>query len=62
MNDILEYKAQWYAESSFSLSFGATAPIWTLAYLHETPFDFSLLDLRHSVGHLGRVISSSQGL
>jgi hypothetical protein len=26
------------------------------------PFHFSLLDLRQSVGHLGRVISSSQGL
>jgi hypothetical protein len=25
-------------------------------------FHFGLLDLRHSVGHLGRVISSSQGL
>jgi hypothetical protein len=41
---------------------GATAPIWALAYLHETPFHFSLLDLRHLVGLLGRVISSSQGL
>jgi hypothetical protein len=43
-------------------SFGATAPIWTLAYLHETPFHFGFLDLRQSVGLLGRMISSSQGL
>jgi hypothetical protein len=41
--------------------FGATAPIWALAYLHET-LHFGLLDLRHSVGLLGRVISSSQDL
>jgi hypothetical protein len=44
-------------------SFGATAHIWALAYLHETfLFHFSLLDLGHSVGLLGRVISSSQGI
>jgi hypothetical protein len=42
--------------------FGATAPIVALAYLHETPFHFGLIDLRHSVGLLGRVINSSQGL
>jgi hypothetical protein len=28
----------------------------------NSPFHFSLLDLRHSVGLLGRMISSSQGL
>jgi hypothetical protein len=38
---------------------GATAPIGALAY---SPFHFGLLDLRHSVGILGRVISSLQGL
>jgi hypothetical protein len=35
--------------------FGATAPIWA------SPFHFGFLDLRQSVGLLGRVISSSQG-
>jgi hypothetical protein len=35
------------------LFFGSKVPIWALAYLH---------DLRQSVGLLGRVISSSQGL
>jgi hypothetical protein len=43
---------------------GATAPIWALAYLHKilrfTSVFFS--NLRQSVGLLGRVISSSQGL
>jgi hypothetical protein len=44
-------------------SFGTTAPILALAYLHETfPFHFSLLDLRQSAGLLGWVISSLQGL
>jgi hypothetical protein len=44
-------------------SFGAAAQISVLAYLHEnSPFHLGLLDLRHSVGLLGRVISSSQGL
>jgi hypothetical protein len=41
---------------------GATAPIWALVYLHETPFHFGFLDHRQSVGLLGRVIGSSQGL
>jgi hypothetical protein len=31
-------------------------------YLHETPFHFSFLDLRQSVGLFGRVISSSLSL
>jgi hypothetical protein len=43
-------------------SFGATTPIWALAYFIETPFHVGLLDLRHLVGLLGRMISSSQGL
>jgi hypothetical protein len=44
---------------TFSFSFGATAPIWTLAYLRETlRFISVLLDFRHSVGILGLVISS----
>jgi hypothetical protein len=44
-------------------SFGATAPIWPLAYLHETlGFTSVYYILRHLVGLLGRVISSSQGL
>jgi hypothetical protein len=42
--------------------FGTKTPIWALVYLHETPFHFGFLDLRQSVGLLGRVISSSQGL
>jgi hypothetical protein len=43
--------------------FGATAPIWALAYLHEILcFHFGFQDLRQSVGLLGQVISSSQGL
>jgi hypothetical protein len=42
-------------------SFGATAPICDLAYLPGTPFHFGLIHLTHSVGLLGRVISSSQG-
>jgi hypothetical protein len=44
----------------FFFSFGVTAPVWGLA--RNSPFHFGLLDLRHSVGLLGRVISSSQGL
>jgi hypothetical protein len=48
---------------TFFFSYGATAPTGALAYLHETlRFHFGLLDLRHSVGLLGRVIGSSQGL
>jgi hypothetical protein len=47
----------------FFFPYGATSPIGASAYLHETfRFHFSLLDLRHSVGLLGRVISPSQGL
>jgi hypothetical protein len=42
--------------------FGATTPIRALAYLHGTLCYFSFLDIRQSVGLLGRVISSSQGL
>jgi hypothetical protein len=44
--------------------FGATASIWAMAYLHETLRFTSVffLDVRQSVGFLGRVISSSQGL
>jgi hypothetical protein len=46
----------------FFFSFRAAAPIWALAYLHETLRFTSVYDLRHSVGLLGRVISSSHGL
>jgi hypothetical protein len=49
--------------SNLLFSIGATAPIWALAYLHETlRFTSVSLDLRHSVGLLGRVILSSKGL
>jgi hypothetical protein len=63
-NFILKYIsfALWVLQYIF-LSFGATAPVRALAYLHwNSPFHFRFLDLRHSVGLLGRVISSSQGL
>jgi hypothetical protein len=40
----------------YSPNLGLSLPPW------KSPFHFSLLDLRHSVGLLGRVISSSQGL
>jgi hypothetical protein len=40
----------------YSPNSGLGLPPWNF------PFHFSLLDLRHSVGLLGRVISSSQGL
>jgi hypothetical protein len=44
-------------------SFGATALILGLGLPPwNSPFHFGLLDLRHSVGLLGQVISSSQGL
>jgi hypothetical protein len=36
--------------------------MWALSYLHETLFHFGFLGLRQSVGLLGWVISSSQGL
>jgi hypothetical protein len=50
-------------EHRFFFSFRATAPIWALAYLHESlRFTSVLPDLRHSVGLLGRVIRSSRGL
>jgi hypothetical protein len=51
----------WFFEDFFS--FGATTPMLGLG-LHprNSPFHFGLLDLTHSVGLLGRVISSSQGL
>jgi hypothetical protein len=42
---------------------GARALIWALAFLHETLRFTSVFQiLRQSVGFLGRVISSSQGL
>jgi hypothetical protein len=40
----------------YSSNLGLGLPPW------NSPFHFSFLDLRHSVGLLGRVISSSQGL
>jgi hypothetical protein len=40
----------------YSPNFGLGLPPW------NSPFHFGLLDLRHSLGLLGRVISSSQGL
>jgi hypothetical protein len=40
----------------YSPNFGLGLPPW------NSSFHFGLLDLRHSVGLLGRVISSSQGL
>jgi hypothetical protein len=40
----------------YSPNLGLGLPSW------NSPFHFGLLDLRHSVGLLGRVISSSQGL
>jgi hypothetical protein len=40
----------------YSPNLGLGLPPW------NSPFHFSLLDLRHPVGLLGRVISSSQGL
>jgi hypothetical protein len=40
----------------YSPNFGLGLPPW------NSPFRFGLLDFRHSVGLLGRVISSSQGL
>jgi hypothetical protein len=39
----------------YSPNLGLDLPPW------NSPFHFGLLDLRHSVGLLGRVISSSQG-
>jgi hypothetical protein len=41
---------------SYSPNLGLGQPPW------NSPFHFGLLDLRHSVGLLGQVISSSQGL
>jgi hypothetical protein len=47
----------------FSLLLWRYSPCLGLGLLPwNSPFHFSLLDLRHSVGSLGRVISSSQGL
>jgi hypothetical protein len=40
----------------YSPNFGCGLPPW------NSPFHFGLLDLRHSIRLLGRVISSSQGL
>jgi hypothetical protein len=40
----------------YSPNLGLGLPAW------NSPFHFGFLDLRHSVGLLGRVISSSQGL
>jgi hypothetical protein len=40
----------------YSPNLGLGLPPW------NSPFHFGFLDLRHSVGLLGRVISSSQGL
>jgi hypothetical protein len=40
----------------YSPNLGHGLPPW------NSPFHFGLLDIRHSVGHLGQVISSSQGL
>jgi hypothetical protein len=47
----------------FFFFFGATAPILGLRLPPwNSPFHFGLLDLRHSVGLLDRLCSSSQGL
>jgi hypothetical protein len=49
---VLEFLFLW----CYSLNIGLGLPPW------NSPFHFGLLDLRHSVGLLRRVISSSQGL
>jgi hypothetical protein len=46
----------------FFFSLALQSQFGPLAYLHETPFYSGLLDLRHSIGLFGLVISSSQGL
>jgi hypothetical protein len=64
--DTVHYKQDKQTENAGERDFfffGATAPIWTLAYLHETlRFTSDFWIFRQSVGLLGWVISSSQGL
>jgi hypothetical protein len=50
-------KLQWFFFLwRYSPNLGLGLPPW------NSPFHFGLLDLRHLVGHIGRVISSPQGL